>query len=664
MRFAITLLVVIALASIIGTIIKQNESYTGYLVEFGPFWFNIFRRLGLFNIYSTGWFVTILGFLVVSTSLCIYRHAPQFVKDMRSFRENATLHSLQNFQHQTTFATTLDLDAQTRIAADFLNTNGFKYKLKDQLHASQPHRLLAAKKGVAQRLGYFFAHAAIILICIGGLLDGNLFIRMQEWFNGKQVETREMRVSQIPARSKLSDSNPTFRGNVTIPEGSSTDVLFLNHKEGYFVQELPFTVTLKKFHVEHYPTGQPKRFASDIVVTLKNSGKQISGTTSVNHPLIVDNIAIYQASFGDGGSPVTLKRWDLDAPSTQTTDLKGVSQSNQPVSVHQQPYTLELGDFRFFNIENFANDKTPARQGMMDEFKGDMENAAKVTKEKTLHNVGPSILYKLRDASGQAREYINYMSPITLEGAPYFISGMKARVIDPYQYFRFPADANGEITGFMSLRALLLDAGKRKLIAEQTAKQALTSTALSETYRLQFIDSAERVLAAFARGGFPELDRQLKINVPQDKRNEVAQIYLKILQTSALEAYKMQHPEHAPTGQEMRFVLDSLVSMSALHEYGSSVYFQLTDFQQVQASGFQISRSPAKKIVYLGCLFLVLGVFAMFYIQEQRIWLACQNGKLLFSMSGTRKNQQFEHAFTRYQAALKQALQSPASPEA
>ena len=47
----------------------------------------------------------------------------------------------------------------------------------------------------------------------------------------------------------------------------------------------------------------------------------------------------------------------------------------------------------------------------------------------------------------------------------------------------------------------------------------------------------------------------------------------------------------------------------------------MKDFQQVQASVFEVARAPGKNIVYLGCAFLILGIFAMLYIRERRIWV-------------------------------------------
>jgi cytochrome c biogenesis protein len=49
--------------------------------------------------------------------------------------------------------------------------------------------------------------------------------------------------------------------------------------------------------------------------------------------------------------------------------------------------------------------------------------------------------------------------------------------------------------------------------------------------------------------------------------------------------------------------------------------FQLKDFTQVQASVFQVARAPGRNIVYLGCALLILGIFAMLYVRERRLWV-------------------------------------------
>ncbi|MDF3035496.1 MAG: resB, partial [Paucimonas sp.] len=55
MRFAISLLALVAIASVIGTVLKQNEPMPNYVNQFGPFWFEIFGKLGLYAVYSAWW---------------------------------------------------------------------------------------------------------------------------------------------------------------------------------------------------------------------------------------------------------------------------------------------------------------------------------------------------------------------------------------------------------------------------------------------------------------------------------------------------------------------------------------------------------------------------------------------------------------------------------
>ncbi|MGM0679240.1 MAG: cytochrome c biogenesis protein ResB, partial [Pseudomonadota bacterium] len=45
MNLAITMLVVIAVASVIGTVLQQNQPYQDYIIKFGPYWHEIFKVL-------------------------------------------------------------------------------------------------------------------------------------------------------------------------------------------------------------------------------------------------------------------------------------------------------------------------------------------------------------------------------------------------------------------------------------------------------------------------------------------------------------------------------------------------------------------------------------------------------------------------------------------
>ena len=100
MRFAISLLTVICVASVIGTVLKQHEPMNNYVNQFGPFWAQVFGAIDLNAVYSAWWFLLILAFLVTSTSLCIARNAPKIFADLRTFKENIREQSLKSFPNR------------------------------------------------------------------------------------------------------------------------------------------------------------------------------------------------------------------------------------------------------------------------------------------------------------------------------------------------------------------------------------------------------------------------------------------------------------------------------------------------------------------------------------------------------------------------------------
>ena len=220
MRFAIGLLTILAIASVIGTVLRQNEPWPNYVAEFGPFWFEVYRALGLFDVYHSAWFLVILIFLVLSTGLCIWRNTPGFLREMRGWREQASSNSLAAMSHTAEIGHAVDADA----AESYLRAQGFAVRRKER----EDGLMLAAKKGSANKLGYFFAHIALVVICIGGLIDGNVPLKVAEFFGSVTPETRDLPQSQVPDASRLGAGNLSFRGSVTLPEGRSADVVLLN----------------------------------------------------------------------------------------------------------------------------------------------------------------------------------------------------------------------------------------------------------------------------------------------------------------------------------------------------------------------------------------------------------------------------------------------------
>jgi cytochrome c biogenesis protein len=657
MRFAISLLTVLAIASAIGTVMQQNQPYSNYVIQFGQFWFDAFRLLGLFDVYHSGWFLLILVFLVFSTGFCIYRQAPLMLRELKSFREHANESSLRGFAHQAEFPAPGNApESLTR----YLNGQGYRFKTSP---GEEGNTLIAAKTGSYSRLGYILTHSAIVAICIGGLIDGNVPLKIQEMLGYKKIETRDIPQNEIPAISRLSPANLSFRGSVSIPENGSAEVAFLNVADGYLVQELPFLITLKKFRIEHYPSGQPKTFESDLVITDPETRKSFEHTIAVNHPLIYKGIAIYQASFSDGGSKLAFSGWNLFSPAAKPFPFNGVVNQAAHMSNGTASYSVEFGDFKKFNVENFSDDSSDNKsRDFQESLNKALEVSASGAAKKNLRNVGPSYQFKLRDDQGQAHEYHNYMLPMQIEGRSYFVSGMRASPAEPFRYLRFPADENGELEGFMRLRAVLLDKSARPELVRRFFKTALQDNA-DPQLRAKLGESATKILELFSRHGFDALGKLIEDTVPEAERDKAADAYIKLLESVLFEAYQLSReraglkPAETNDGTQ-QFVRDSLTAINDSFFYGSPVYLHLDSFEEFTATGLQLTRSPGKNLVYLGSFLLTLGVFVMFYIRERRIWLLVKPhaGSILFAMSSNRKTIDFEKEFERHKRNLAEIL--------
>ena len=644
MRFAVSVLTVLGIASIIGTVLKQNEPYANYIIQFGQFWFDFFEVMGLYDVYHSAWFLVILVFLVVSTSLCIYRNTPLMLKELKAYRENATEKSLRAFGHQHEYSSKKNLSGQNLVEtkqalAHFLTARGFRFKTVQHADGSE---LIAAKAGSYQRLGYIFTHLAIVIICIGGLMDGNVPLKVQELLGQKKVEVRDIPANEVPKISRLSVKNLSFRANMTLPEGATADVAFQRVRDGYMVQELPFGIGLTDFRIEHYPTGQPKSFESDLVIYDPELKAPFKRTISVNHPLIYKGIAIYQSDFQDGGSTLEFNAWNILGSEPKPTSIAGAVFKKVPFGQGGVEYQLEFNDFRKFNILNLSPDG----------------------KGKP-HNVGANVTFKVRDAAGQANEYVNYMQPLQLDGKYYFVSGMRSSPQEEFKYLRIPADANLQLQGFMQLKTVLFDPSLHAQIAHRFTAKALSSETSDPATRAKFDASVVQLLGVFADGGYAAVAKMIETSVPQDQREKAAQTYIKIMTGAAFEAYQLAQERAGLKSAKVdegstAFLQDSLNAMSDLFYYGAPVYLELTKFEQREASGLQLTRSPGKNLVYMGSVLLVLGIFAMIYIRERRIWLLIKpkSKTILFAMSANRKNRDFEIEFNRHQSQLKALLES------
>lgn len=256
-RLTVFLLIALAVASIIGTVIPQNQPPSTYIRQFGDTAYGILNRLQFFDMYHSLWFILLLGTLTVNLLTCSIRRfsSTWYVITRKNIRPSDSL--LNSLSQKGEIVTTRALEDVKEVCQRYLSAR-FKRPIVTE---NQGTWYLFADKGRYTRLGVYVIHLSVILILIGGLI-GLLF---------------------------------GFRAHVNIVEGGTADKIYLrDNPEG---RSLSFVIRCDDFDITYYDTGQPKEYRS-IITVLDGEKEVLKKAIRVNHPLSYKGLRFYQSSFG------------------------------------------------------------------------------------------------------------------------------------------------------------------------------------------------------------------------------------------------------------------------------------------------------------------------------------------------------------------------------
>jgi cytochrome c biogenesis protein len=312
MPVAVTLLCLVAVASMIGTILVQNREEDFYIANLGPIWYRLFNALDFFDMYSSWWFLAIMALLVLSVSASLLRHGPRFwnmAKPLQTMRPWPA-------KSDGGFVLPSPLANDPIAAEKRLRRLGFN---EFQQRKENGNTLLLARQGRFSKYGFFLVHGGVVLICIGGLITSQL----------------------------------GFRGVMNLPEHESDNKVYVAEGNTYRTLQLPFQVRNDDFNIAFYKTGMPRDYSSQLA--LHKDGKEIlSKRITVNDPLRYQGITFYQASFGDAGSGVEFTIRDL------TT--KGFPEQKVKTEVNKEledgmGLKLTIKELRQHNVMNMAQEE-------------------------------------------------------------------------------------------------------------------------------------------------------------------------------------------------------------------------------------------------------------------------------------------------------------------
>jgi cytochrome c biogenesis protein len=261
LRLAIVVIIILASASIIGTLIEQNQPLEKYRQFYGDGTIRLFEALSFFDMYHSWWFLLMLVLLTVNLTCCTLDRLPRVVKVVRNPKRtlDENLEKSLGLSDRWKKKGSMEKWAETYAAA-----MGGSFRKPVMTENSGTFHLYA-ERGVASRFGVYVTHTSIIIIFLGAIL-GNVL---------------------------------GFKGYANIVEGQSVREVPIRGGSGKV--DLGFEVRCNKFWVDYYPTGQPKEYASDLSV-IENGVEVVRKKIVVNDPLQYKGIWFYQSSYGQAGA--------------------------------------------------------------------------------------------------------------------------------------------------------------------------------------------------------------------------------------------------------------------------------------------------------------------------------------------------------------------------
>jgi cytochrome c biogenesis protein len=262
LKLTITLLILLASLSIIGTLITQNATRAEYLQRYGIRLYEVLNFFNLFDMYHSWWFSAILLLLVINLITCSVQRLPGIFSQISHGSgelEDRMLNAIPYVEKiQVPNPTNREENIQSSLKRWFRNWGRIE---------TERTVTLFSEKGKFSRLGVPITHLSILIILTGGIV-GSVY---------------------------------GFKGHVEILKGETVDRIFLGARDEEIPKPLDFSVRCDDFKVTYYdPPGKEKHVKeyTSFLTILKNGKEVLKKAVQVNHPLHYKGLAFYQANYG------------------------------------------------------------------------------------------------------------------------------------------------------------------------------------------------------------------------------------------------------------------------------------------------------------------------------------------------------------------------------
>jgi len=372
-RFTIATCILLAVVSLLGTLIPQNLTPQEYARMYGEVLGPAVSSLGLSDIYHSVGFISLLCLLSVNLVACTGKRFPAVWRSLRREVSVPSDTEFKSWRNRDSFV--LERQGGGDWNAGLAKTlAGSLRKTGRETELASGGRVFLFERNRISRVGPYLAHVSILLILAGALVGA--------WFG--------------------------FKGNLILPEGGTEDSIWL--RGGHDPLALGFQVRCNRFVIDFYQSGAPKEYRSEVSI-LDEAGEVIQDADiRVNHPLTFRGITFYQSTYGN--------------LSTVVLDVKDRASGKQTrvETELRTPFPLpgESGD-RAWVLDVRENMKIPPQMVEMTEFKrGNLGPAVQVgifTKGKGFGDP----FWVLKDFSGleNSREGTYHFSINAFQTTPY-----------------------------------------------------------------------------------------------------------------------------------------------------------------------------------------------------------------------------------------------------
>jgi cytochrome c biogenesis protein len=263
LRLAIILLLAIALFSITGTVIEQDQSLAFYQQNypenpalFGFLTWKLILVIGLNHVYTTWWFLGLLVLFGSSLTACTFKRQLPALRAANSWK----------FYQQPRQFNKLALGVELALGS----INSLQPLLRDKgYQVFRENQALYARKGLIGRIGPIIVHGAMLIILLGAIWGSLTGFLAQE----------------------IIASGDTFQVKNVLESG------VLSNFQKY--QDL--AVKVNNFWIEYSPEGTVDQFYSDLSIVNKEGKDLERKTIFVNEPFRYHGITFYQTNWGIAG---------------------------------------------------------------------------------------------------------------------------------------------------------------------------------------------------------------------------------------------------------------------------------------------------------------------------------------------------------------------------